>query len=132
MSVSETKNLWPLDIAITEAIAPANILKEQGSLLRQRTNNLIEGKVVLAESPDPKNPFCYYFYLVAPVLGGYRYQLFSMLHDVGFYPLTVDFDGTGYPRLVYDADEFLNVLTEIFASEKTKAIIGSLIAQCKA
>jgi hypothetical protein len=124
------RNLWPEDIAVTDAVAPVTILKEQATLLGQRTQNLVEARV--AHGPIPfgvEAPFRYHFRLVAPVLD-YQFQLFTISHGLKFYPLSVEFDDLTYA--VANEEEFMQYLASIFSSEKTKSIISSLIAQSKA
>ena len=101
MSIS-ARSLWPEDIAITEGqVPPVAILKEQGSLLGQRTKNLVTGRVTTdqeagtEEDRGSRHAFRYGFDLVAPALG-YRYRLFSISHGVDFYPLTIH--GLAFPR----------------------------------
>lgn len=136
MSISP-RNLWPEDIAVTDAVAPVSILKEQASLLGERTKNLIEGSV----SPSfrdlglilRKDRFSYDFDVVAPALNGYRYRLFNISHGVEFYPLTIDSAALNSPPFnVNNEEEFLKAIEAIFSSEKTKGIISSLIAQSRA
>jgi hypothetical protein len=130
MSISP-RNLWPEDIAVTEAVAPVTVLKEQASLLGQQTQNLVEARVRPGKPDFGKYSFVYRFDLIAPALDGYTYSLFKISHDVGLYPLQIDFEDSGYPRIVGNEDQLMKQLEIIFASEKTKAIISSLIAQSR-
>lgn len=141
MSISP-RNLWPDDISVTEQVPPVAILKEQGSLLGQRTKNLVEGRVSAADAEGPgfsDQDFCYEFDLVAPALG-YRYQLFRIQHGVDFYPLGIDWDSPDNVSIsnlhgeagIENEEKFLEALEIIFSSEKTRKVIGSLIAQSRA
>jgi hypothetical protein len=128
MSTS-TRNLWPEDIAVTDDVAPVTILKEQASLLGQRTQNIVEAYVIkpkYATHRDP--PFRYNFYLMAPALD-YRYQLFTITHGLEFYPVSITFEDLTVE--IADEDGLMQELANIFSSEKTKRIISSLIAQSK-
>ncbi|HLG17223.1 MAG TPA: hypothetical protein VJH03_22420 [Blastocatellia bacterium] len=141
MSISP-RNLWPEDIAVTETVAPAAILKEQASLLGERTKNLVEGRVAPSAPSLRGGNFEYAFYLVAPALDNYHYHLFSVSHGVEFYPLTIQPRGSFglsglLPRgevelAVNNEEEFLEELAKLFSSDKTKHIIASLIAQSRA
>ena len=136
MSISP-RNLWPEDIAVTGAVAPVSILKEQASLLGERTKNLVEGKVSPGHGIGVdlllQNRFSYDFDLVAPALNNYRYRLFSISHFVEFYPLTIASAPLNSNEFqVNYEEEFLKALERIFSSEKTKRIISSLIAQSRA
>jgi hypothetical protein len=154
MSISP-RNLWPEDIAVTQVVAPVAILKEQASMLGERTMNLVEGRVKQNFSdsgglrfPKPSgksrathsgddlydSDFSYDFDLVAPALNNYRYRLFSISHGVEFYPLLITNSAalTGDGIEVPHEEGFLAMLEMIFSSEKTKGIISSLIAQSRA
>lgn len=136
MSISP-RNLWPEDIAVTDVVAPVSILKEQASLLGERTKNLVEGSVTpgLGKGVNVllKDRFNYDFDLVAPALNHYRYRLFSISHGVEFYPLIIDVTALDTDQFqLYNEEEFLKALEALFSSEKTKGIIGSLIAQSRA
>lgn len=138
MSISP-RNLWPEDIAVTGAVAPVAILKEQASLLGERTKNLVEGRVSAGVGTDIdkflQNTFTYDFDLVAPALNSYRYRLLSMTHDAeAFYPLTIASAALGSDRLVRinNEEELLKALEAVFSSDKTRRVIGSLLAQSRA
>jgi len=136
MSISP-RNLWPEDIAVNEVVAPVAILKDQASLLGERTKNLVEGRVTQREHHFHEPDFVYDFYLVAPALNNYRYRLFSISHDVQFYPLAIeeggvsDLNGRDSQFQVSNEEEFLEALATMFSSERTKGIISSLIAQSR-
>jgi len=135
MSIS--RNLWPEDIAVTDVIAPVTILKEQASLLGQRTKNLVEGRVSpgIGKGLDmfDAGRFTYDFDLVAPALKNYTYRLFSISHGVEFYPLTIDSATLNSADFkVNNDEEFLKALETIFSSGKTKGIISSLVSQSRA
>ena len=138
MSIS-ARNLWPEDIAVTDVVAPVSIMKEQASLLGERTKNLVEGRVTPGADSAAKvdllleNRFRYDFDLVAPALNNYRYRLFSILHGLNFYPLTLESAPLDSgPIQVTNEEQFLTWLEAIFSAEKTKTIISLLIAQSRA
>lgn len=130
--MSVRPSLWPDDIAVTDAIAPVVILKEQASLLGQRTQNLVEARVHPGQTHYEEYPFVYYFELVAPALDNYRYRLFGISHGVAFYPVRIEFEGFDGYRDAISENEFMSELADIFSSERTRRIISSLIAQSKA
>ena len=74
---NSTDDLWPEEIDIEKLpsiITPISILKEQASLLGQKTKNIVEAEV---KSTDAGNSqISVTFNLVAPALNKYRYQLF--------------------------------------------------------
>jgi hypothetical protein len=130
--MSVRPSLWPEDIAVTDAVAPVVILKEQASLLGQRTQNLVEARVYPGQSHYIEYPFVYYFELIAPALDNYRYRLFGISHGVEFYPVRMEFEEFDGYRDAISEREFMEELAKIFSSERTKRIISSLIAQSKA
>src|SRR3989442_9298254 len=67
-------DLWPADIATAEqVVAPVTILKQQASLLGQRTKNLVEA-VVETEPVDYGRIMRHNFIIVVPPLSFYRYK----------------------------------------------------------
>src|SRR6185436_13952765 len=132
MSISQ-RNLWPEDIAVTDAVAPVSLLKEQAALLGERTKNLVEGSVTSGVGKSLalmlEGGFTYDFDIVAPALNYYRYRLFSISHGVELYPLTISgTDALNSDEFeVNNEEEFLKALETIFSFEKTKRIISSLI-----
>ena len=141
-------DLWPEGIEINRVKSPVTILREQGSVLGQKTKNLVLGEVMDAGGQD--NQFAYAFFIVAPALSHYRYKLLTIHHDVGLYPVTVDVekrisqaidsrfqliqktpDGKDlWPYLKADSEaQFLELLREIFKSEKAIAVVTSLLSQ---
>lgn len=73
-------DLWPKDIATAKLPEPLAILKEQAAALGQKTENVVEGDVVLIEDAwTPARPdLVYAFFIVGPRLGGYRYRLLTI------------------------------------------------------
>jgi len=84
------EDLWPKDIGGTRYETPVSILQKQADLLGKKTNNLV--KADTSQGTTNNGRFIYHFYIVAPTLGNYRYRLFSIEHDVDFYPLIIYLD----------------------------------------
>jgi hypothetical protein len=140
------RNLWPDDITYTEAKAPVVLLKEQAFWLGQRTQNLVEAEVDLARGKyAEEGRFKYRFYIVAPLLGNYRSNLFTISHTVTkLYPVTIHFTQDLYTELfpdlpqteplvasAKDEAEFLEILKKIFDAPKTRNVIQTILAQSK-
>ena len=86
-------DLWPEDINIPDLIAPVTILKEQASLLGTKTNNVVKAEVTTSKPRlSEEGKFYYVFYLVAPALNNYYYELFAITHGVELYPLVFNLD----------------------------------------
>ena len=78
-------NMWPEDIGQDIASkSPAAILREQASLLGNKTKNIVTAEV---KRNDLDNRMFYYgFYIVAPSYG-YRYKLFGIVYGIEQYPV---------------------------------------------
>jgi len=121
-------NLWPDSITRPRIRAPITILKEQASLLGQRTQNIVIAEV----NPVPRNyeQLVYAFSLVAPALGNYRVLLFSVVHSmITVYPLTIIRDYLAPPpqQTIPDEREFLKVLKALFNDRRTIQAIESML-----
>lgn len=159
------RDLWP-SFPTSGPKAPVTILREQASFLGQKTGNLVEAEVsgesrnIVDETRKHPGMFLYDFVIVAPALGGYRYRLFQIAHDVSLYPVEIYPDEdileeilpmlterTGadewriaadqrlLPRrtvLAQSEDEFLDLLEKIFRAKKTAQIITGLLVQANA
>lgn len=143
------EDLWPQELESTKIRPPVSILKEQASLLGQKTKNLVEGLVTITES---RENLAYSFYLAAPALNNYRYLLFTMHHDIRMYPLyihveqeilkeinpdlydswsglTADLLAGSHNEKADNEAEFLELLKKIFSASKTKQLIGAMLSQ---
>ena len=145
------RDLWPADVAVSDAIMPLAIMKHQAGQLRARTSGLLEAEVKTTKGEG--GILNHEFWIVAPALNRYRFLLFSIQHDPDFvYPVTVvwrpdppDRPGlsavqlpkgiveslqevVGFPQ-ASSRNEFEDALTKIFSDRKTKRIIHSLIAR---
>lgn len=147
---SKVENLWPPDVAAsTKRLSPVAILRQQATLLGQRTKNIVEAEVE-TKGTDFQRRLQHWFYLVAPGLDFYKYPLFLVEHDpTKFYPLKIVWwnkIGSGTPsankrtslaerakakkELSADSEEtFKAHLKRIFADDQTKGVIQSLIDQ---
>jgi len=130
-------DLWP-DIEQSKVVPPVAILREQAAALGNKTGHLLEGRVITRTDEDG-NYIYHTFYVVAPALDNYSYNLFSISHGAEPYPVTVphprrmDSGRHPYPRSleINSEKELLDYLREVLNSEKTKRIVGSLLAQVK-
>jgi hypothetical protein len=125
--MAETQDdYWPADIAKSDIITPASLMRTQAALLGEKTNQQITATVqALAQSPSD---FVWSFQLISTTLGSYRYELFRVIHPIPIYPATVFWEG--HPnKVVQDQDQFKDALKEILGSDQTKKILHSLLAQ---
>src|SRR5258708_38598954 len=102
------QDLWPEDIAQVSNKAPVTILKEQASLLVQKTKNIVTAEVRQLEQSSEYEivgeirsgelgnrshyDFNYRFYIVAPALQDYHFKLFDLSHNVELYPAVFKVD----------------------------------------
>lgn len=145
-----TDDLWPDNISLKTSLkAPVTILKEQGTLLGRKMNNLVEGVIREVSSDDFRDPlsedinyFMYRFYIAAPALGDYRYRLLTISHSIDLYPLDITVDESVLEELPDDVvlnnmdnlvvssqEEFIEILRAIFATKKVRKVIEAIIAQ---
>ncbi|MFZ0914844.1 MAG: hypothetical protein WAN09_16340, partial [Candidatus Korobacteraceae bacterium] len=89
----DSNDFWPANIADSNLTTPATILKEQATLLGEKTRQLVKGEVVTQATGDI---FVHYFYIAAPTLN-YRFELFKVSHTVNFYPLTLTYLNSARP-----------------------------------
>ena len=137
------QNLWPTDLAPTVERTPLTILKEQAAQLGAMTKNLLEGAVkteMYREDALNQRRFVHNFNVVAPSLEGYSYKLLEVSHELDPYPVTVRLTPpptsnaladrvTGIPKELASEAEFVEYLRSVFASDKTRRIVGALLAQ---
>jgi hypothetical protein len=129
-------DLWP-DIEQSKVVPPVAILREQAAALGNKTGHLLEGRVKTTK--DEAGKLMHSFYVVAPTLDNYSYRLFSIIHGADIYPVTVqhprrlDPARRPFPQTLKLSSEkkLLDYLREVLNSEKTKRIVGSLLAQVK-
>lgn len=116
-------DLWG-EIAPSAVRTPVSILREQASLLGKKTRHAIEGEVA---THTLGSDFVHLFNLVVPALDNYSYELFRIVHGVSIYPVRV----WGSDESLPDEEAFLEWLGRTLSSEKTKGIVGNLLAQAK-
>jgi len=147
-------DLWPKDIDIVNVTPPVAILREQAAVLGNKTKNLVLGEVTPAVG-ETSEKFLYAFFIVGPVLGGYRYRLLTIRYPVEMYPveiflepeilthvraeLAVQVSDNALLQLLGDLtspalsakseEEFKAVLKAVFDSPKTRRVIEAIIAQ---
>lgn len=132
-----TADLWPADIVV-KVKGPVTILKEQATFLGQRTKNVVTAEVVRRVSIDTVK---FAFYIVGPAIHNYRWRLFTMSYGAEFYPLDLEIDPVVLQELRHvetplDATDmcaasradFLAILREVFAANRTLSVIRAILA----
>ncbi len=145
------ENLWPIEIEFEGLKAPVTILREQATLLGDKTKNIVLAEVQESSQiaiSEIQFDFIFYFNIVAPALGNYRYRLFKIGYQIDLYPLSIYIDSdiikdlaknnilTGDPKIkiggpviVKTEKEFVELLRAIFNTEKTKRVLAAILAQ---
>ena len=119
------RDLWPATITATsDLVTPVALLKEQAALLGEKTQNLVVAEV---SSRAGGTIFYHNFNLVAPALEGYRYNLFTLQHNIDLYPVTLMTFGS--VLTIQSQEELIERLREALSDERTTKVIKSLIAQ---
>lgn len=141
-------DLWPDDLGAESGRAPAAILREQARHLETKTNNMLTCRIepsylprvtVMEKFGSDEDLFMYEFHLEAPVLDYYRNNLFTIFHGIDLYPVIVhtndaiknELSGNVFHFTADNEEEFLDILKNIFCSNKTVTIINSILAQVK-
>lgn len=162
-------SLWP-KIEPNSAKPPVAILKEQAYLLGESTQNLVTAEIETMQVADtimkakssealddlskfltfsmygdkpfgPSAIFRFAFYLVAPALNHYRYQLFFIGYGIDFYPVTFRLESDLKRELgvsetedlfAETEEQFITILKKIFNSEKTQRVIRAIWTQSEA
>ena len=119
-------DLWGDLTTSAQVRTPLAILREQASLLGKKTQNLVEASVQTSILPGQR--FVHSFNLVVPALSNYSYSLFVVKHGIELYPVSVE-DPEVPPLETEQA--FMNWLRYILSSDKTKRLIGNLLAQAR-
>jgi hypothetical protein len=130
-------NLWP-DFTKAVTRSPKTVLKEQANFLGEKTKNVVVAKVESTSSLsiESKQYFTHSFNLFVPSLK-YKYELFSITHNVASYPCSIFYRGDS-PKildviqpLVNDEQELMEVLKIIFSDQETTNIISSLLSMAE-
>jgi hypothetical protein len=122
------QNLWPTDFEEPPVLTPVAILRQQGQALGQRTQNIVVGRVKTYTIPQG---FRQTFELWCAPLG-YATEFLWVDHGIDLYPATIHVPGQeGQPMGAGNPDELGEKLKQVFASARSKKIIGSLLAQSK-
>ena len=110
------------EIAPTVVRTPVAILREQAALLGTKTKNLVEATVY---TESYRGAFRHLFNLVVPGLNDYTYNLFTIEHGIGLYPVTV----VGREFRFETEQDLTEWLRGFLSSVETKRIVGNLLAQ---
>jgi len=102
---------------------PLSILKEQATLLGQKTGNVVEASV---KTIALSNTFVHRLLLVAPALDNYTYELLKFIQPIQLYPVSISED-----LRLDDEESFVKWLGEKLSSNETHRIIANLLSQSR-
>jgi hypothetical protein len=138
------EDLWPKEIISESKVkSPGLLLKEQGSILAEKTKNIVSGQVGKVDVfPAEVGTFFYSFAIYSRTVR-YYYELFRISHKILFYPVEftiIDSDilkelgieSKQLPLKANNEEEFKGCLKKIFNATKTKNIISAILAQSEA
>lgn len=131
-----SEDLWG-DIPVEkEIMLPVTILKEQATILGEKTNKILEARVDTFSIPNQKGSVGYSLNIIAPALSNYKYKVLSINHDAIFvYPVVVSYEastGNWLKANCNDEPVFIAKLKEILSSERVHKAITALISQSRA
>ena len=124
----EREDFWPDDIVDVADPEPVALLKEQASLLGNKTRNAVEGAV--KTSTDGGKAY-YSLYLKVPDLGDYHYKLLSIAYPVTgcdeAYPVTAQTPAGDPPVEIPNREEFRAWLRRQLSSNHVRRVIANLL-----
>lgn len=133
--MNEVIDLWP-ELSFEKIRSPKTVLKEQGEILAQKTNNVLKGEVTISKNtfkPHKLGELIANFYIVAPSLDNYKFHLVSIYYNTALSYPAYPVKSTNIKLLVNEIlkneTELKNFLQEIFSSPDTMRIINSLYSQ---
>lgn len=126
---TDIASFWPPDLTGVEFSPPSAILAEAASQLVVKTQSLVEGKT--RSGRNTSGDIVHHLLLVVPALEGYQYELVKLRHAVEAYPVLVTFVPEGVRRNFQDETQLREFLRAALASDRTKHILGSLMAQAR-
>ncbi len=116
-------DLWPKDILDAKERVPATILREQASLIQEKTDYKIYGAVSTAGS---ENLFVHTFNLIPGGMGNYKFELLRVEHTQSMYPVRIFSHASEEVITAADEDQFMERLRELFASKATRNVLQTL------
>ena len=109
-------------------VPPVTILREQASLLGNKTNHVLEGDVRVGRQEEALSM---HLDIVAPALDGYRFTVLTATHPVQAFPVTVYSEVTKKWEICNDGPAFEAKVAQILTSDTIRKVVASLLAQSK-
>jgi len=121
------KNMWGSIDDFKNIRTPYEILEEQGKLLSEMTNGLLEMKI---ERRQSSTIFSYDVFLTLPALK-YSQRFLRLNHDIKLYPANLYEEQDTHEYKSATQEEFEENLGKVLSSEATRIIISGLMAQAR-
>jgi hypothetical protein len=130
-----SQSLWPSFGEIGKIKTPKIILQEQAILLEKSSSGFLTTMVTTATHPTQFNRYTHLLSLTAPKVENFTANIVMLEHDaIELYPLTIiaRIRPMSVNYTAENEEEFLGILTKLFAEKEMVNTIQSLLAQSKA
>ncbi|MBI1902083.1 MAG: hypothetical protein HYS13_13355 [Planctomycetia bacterium] len=128
--MSTTEDLWGELPPVNPTPNPRALLREQASLLSQKTRNVLEGTVRTALAPSGK--LVTEFGVRCPALDNYEFQVLSLWEELpGAYPVTIRDHLNDRKTNVSSEATMRALLKQILTSERIRNAIASLLREAQ-
>ncbi|MCS4324026.1 hypothetical protein N1207_11000 [Bacillus subtilis] len=132
----DNQNLWP-EFSASSTKSAKEILEKQAEFLPEQTNNLLYAEIPAIDMDNFTRydyDLGYQFLIRSKLMDRYRFEMFSIYHNIVLYPVFVRLDRDIKTELDYEGsihihseEEFVEFLRKVFSSSKVKNVIGSLM-----
>jgi hypothetical protein len=126
-----TEGFWLIPDETTISRAPAAILKEQATALREMTKGELNG--VITNAPAPPGQMAYRLGIMVPALNNYSYVVLIVQYPLlSIWPALIESNVTNEKAEAENEVKFNDVLRKILGSAEMQRVIGALRAQVRA
>jgi hypothetical protein len=122
--MSEIPDFWPEDIGTSTVVTPVSVLKQEAAYLGPKTKQLLKAEV---RTTNNGQNFIQSFFIIAPGLSNYQFQLFQLVHSITLYPAQLTWQSAVV--IIADEKQLTEKLKEVLSSPQTRQIVHALIAQ---
>ena len=132
-NIANIKNLWGKLLVEENIRTPYVILKEQASILTEKTNGLLIGNVSKSNLGGTDARIRCTLEIKVPSINNYLISIVSIFYPVTFYPLTIRSELTDNSFENCDTAEDLEIkLGKILSSKEVSKIISGLLSDIRA
>lgn len=123
---SPVRDLWGQFPEAVQVKSPSFILEQQGNVLTQKTNGLLQGHVSLSRHTPNRGSFYITLLILAPSLDNYKYEVLSVIHEIPFYPAKILAEEGEVE--CNDEAEFENAVESVLQSDRIRKLVSGLLA----